>query len=159
MVFPCLLADLQRRRNLFHVVLAPHSAGRGVPRRHAGLREVRADARTSTRSATTWTAPGCTIPASSASVRPPTTRCWSIWASRKPARRRSTRARTPSSMPCSRRMPAPGKQDLNNTGAASLQQYLLQKDPLHLGTDAEPALLRPSPSRSRISATRSAAEF
>jgi preprotein translocase subunit SecF len=32
---------------------------------------------------------------------------------------------------------ASGKQDLNNTGAASLQQYLMQKDPLHLGTDAE----------------------
>jgi preprotein translocase subunit SecF len=32
---------------------------------------------------------------------------------------------------------AAGKQDLNNTGAASLQQYLMQKDPLHLGTDAE----------------------
>ncbi len=30
-----------------------------------------------------------------------------------------------------------GKQDLNNSGAASLQQYLMQKDPLHLGTDAE----------------------
>ncbi|MDR3747018.1 MAG: protein translocase subunit SecF [Acidobacteriota bacterium] len=29
-----------------------------------------------------------------------------------------------------------GKQDLNNTGAASLEQYMLQKDPLHLGTDA-----------------------
>ena len=26
-----------------------------------------------------------------------------------------------------------GKQDLNNTGPASLQQYLLSKDPLHLG--------------------------
>ena len=33
---------------------------------------------------------------------------------------------------------AEGKQDLNNTGAASLQQYLLQKDPLHLGVDAGP---------------------
>ncbi len=32
---------------------------------------------------------------------------------------------------------AAGKQDLNNTGAAGLQQYLMQKDPLHLGTDAE----------------------
>ena len=32
---------------------------------------------------------------------------------------------------------AAGKQDLNNTGAASLEQYLMQKDPLHLGTDAE----------------------
>jgi len=31
---------------------------------------------------------------------------------------------------------AAGKQDLNNTGASTLQQYLLQKDPLHLGTDA-----------------------
>jgi preprotein translocase subunit SecF len=31
-----------------------------------------------------------------------------------------------------------GKQDLNNMGAASLQQYLLQKDPLRLGTDAGP---------------------
>jgi preprotein translocase subunit SecF len=30
-----------------------------------------------------------------------------------------------------------GKQDLNNTGASSLQQYLLSKDPLHAGTDAE----------------------
>jgi preprotein translocase subunit SecF len=30
----------------------------------------------------------------------------------------------------------PSGQDLNNTGAASLQQYFLQKDPLHLGTDA-----------------------
>ena len=29
-----------------------------------------------------------------------------------------------------------GKQDLNNTGAATLQQYLLQKDPLRMGTDA-----------------------
>ncbi len=29
-----------------------------------------------------------------------------------------------------------GKQDLNNSGAATLEQYLLQKDPLHLGTDA-----------------------
>src|SRR5512142_1309681 len=28
-----------------------------------------------------------------------------------------------------------GKQDLNNTGFNSLQQYLLSKDPLHLGTD------------------------
>ena len=53
--------------------------------------------------------------------------------------------------------PAAGKQDLNNTGAASLQQYLMQKDPLHLGTDAGPALLRPSPSRLTISATRNAA--
>ncbi len=31
---------------------------------------------------------------------------------------------------------AAGKQDLNNTGPSSLQQYLLQKDPQHLGTDA-----------------------
>jgi len=30
-----------------------------------------------------------------------------------------------------------GKQDLNNTGAESLEQYLMQKDPLHLGTDAQ----------------------
>ncbi len=29
-----------------------------------------------------------------------------------------------------------GKQDLNNTGPSSLSQYLLQKDPLHLGSDA-----------------------
>jgi len=32
---------------------------------------------------------------------------------------------------------AAGKQDLNNTGEASLQAYLMQKDPMHLGTDAE----------------------
>ncbi len=32
---------------------------------------------------------------------------------------------------------AAGKLDINNTGAASLQQYLMQKDPLHLGTDAD----------------------
>jgi preprotein translocase subunit SecF len=32
---------------------------------------------------------------------------------------------------------ATGKQDLNNTGASTLQLYLMQKDPLHLGTDAE----------------------
>ena len=30
-----------------------------------------------------------------------------------------------------------GKQDLNNTGASTVSQYLLNKDPLHLGTDAE----------------------
>jgi preprotein translocase subunit SecF len=30
-----------------------------------------------------------------------------------------------------------GKQDLNNTGQSSLQQYLLSKDPLRAGTDAE----------------------
>lgn len=30
-----------------------------------------------------------------------------------------------------------GKQDLNNTGAASLQQYFLEKDPLRVGTDAQ----------------------
>jgi preprotein translocase subunit SecF len=30
-----------------------------------------------------------------------------------------------------------GKPDLNNTGAAGLQAYLMQKDPMHLGTDAE----------------------
>jgi preprotein translocase subunit SecF len=29
-----------------------------------------------------------------------------------------------------------GKQDLNNTGPSSIQQYLLSKDPLHLGMDA-----------------------
>jgi preprotein translocase subunit SecF len=29
-----------------------------------------------------------------------------------------------------------GKQDLNNTGASTLEQWLMQKDPLHLGTDA-----------------------
>ncbi|MGA2369500.1 MAG: protein translocase subunit SecF [Candidatus Korobacteraceae bacterium] len=32
---------------------------------------------------------------------------------------------------------AAGKQDLNNTGEASLQAYLMQKDPMRLGTDAE----------------------
>ena len=32
---------------------------------------------------------------------------------------------------------AAGKLDINNTGAASMQQYLMQKDPLHLGTDAD----------------------
>ncbi len=32
---------------------------------------------------------------------------------------------------------AAGKQDLNNTGEASLQAYLMQKDPVRLGTDAE----------------------
>jgi preprotein translocase subunit SecF len=32
---------------------------------------------------------------------------------------------------------ASGKQDLNNTGAATLEQYLMQKDPLHPGTDAQ----------------------
>jgi preprotein translocase subunit SecF len=30
-----------------------------------------------------------------------------------------------------------GKQDLNNTSALTLKNYLLQKDPLHLGTDAD----------------------
>jgi len=30
-----------------------------------------------------------------------------------------------------------GKQDLNNTSSLSLTSYLLQKDPLHLGTDAQ----------------------
>jgi len=30
-----------------------------------------------------------------------------------------------------------GKQDLNNTSVLSLKSYLLQKDPLHLGTDAD----------------------
>lgn len=30
-----------------------------------------------------------------------------------------------------------GKQDLNNVGYATLQQYLMSKDPLHAGTDAE----------------------
>jgi preprotein translocase subunit SecF len=30
-----------------------------------------------------------------------------------------------------------GKLDLNNSGAATLQAYLMQKDPMHLGTDAE----------------------
>jgi preprotein translocase subunit SecF len=30
-----------------------------------------------------------------------------------------------------------GKQDLNNVGATTLQQYLLQKDPLRAGTDAD----------------------
>jgi preprotein translocase subunit SecF len=33
---------------------------------------------------------------------------------------------------------APGKQDLNNASSIALQQYLLDKDPLHLGTDANP---------------------
>jgi len=31
----------------------------------------------------------------------------------------------------------PGKQDLNNAGAPSLKEYLLNKDPLRLGTDAD----------------------
>jgi preprotein translocase subunit SecF len=31
-----------------------------------------------------------------------------------------------------------GKQDLNNSGAASIRDYLLEKDPLHLGSDAQP---------------------
>jgi preprotein translocase subunit SecF len=34
-----------------------------------------------------------------------------------------------------------GKMDLNNTGPSSLQQYLLSKDPLHLGIDAAPKYL------------------
>ncbi len=32
--------------------------------------------------------------------------------------------------------PPEGKQDLNNSGTQSIQDYLLTKDPLHLGTDA-----------------------
>jgi preprotein translocase subunit SecF len=32
---------------------------------------------------------------------------------------------------------AAGKLDLNNTGATTLKAYLMQKDPMHLGTDAE----------------------
>ena len=32
---------------------------------------------------------------------------------------------------------AGGKQDLNNTGESTLEQYLMQKDPMHLGTDAQ----------------------
>jgi preprotein translocase subunit SecF len=31
-----------------------------------------------------------------------------------------------------------GKQDLNNTSVLTLKSYLLEKDPLHLGTDADP---------------------
>jgi preprotein translocase subunit SecF len=31
----------------------------------------------------------------------------------------------------------PGKQDLNNTSALALTAYLMEKDPLHLGTDAQ----------------------
>jgi preprotein translocase subunit SecF len=31
----------------------------------------------------------------------------------------------------------PGKQDLNNTSVLTVKDYLLQKDPLHLGTDAD----------------------
>ena len=31
----------------------------------------------------------------------------------------------------------PGKQDLNNSGVQSIKDYLLSKDPLHLGTDAD----------------------
>jgi preprotein translocase subunit SecF len=31
----------------------------------------------------------------------------------------------------------PGKQDLNNSSSLSIQQYLLDKDPLHLGTSAD----------------------
>ena len=30
-----------------------------------------------------------------------------------------------------------GKTDINNSGASTLKQYLLQKDPMHLGTDAD----------------------
>jgi preprotein translocase subunit SecF len=33
--------------------------------------------------------------------------------------------------------PPEGKQDLNNVGYSTLQQYLISKDPLHAGTDAE----------------------
>ncbi|HKW16043.1 MAG TPA: protein translocase subunit SecF [Terriglobales bacterium] len=32
---------------------------------------------------------------------------------------------------------SPGKQDLNNTSSLGLSSYLMQKDPLHLGTDAQ----------------------
>ncbi|MBZ5630698.1 MAG: protein translocase subunit SecF, partial [Acidobacteriia bacterium] len=32
--------------------------------------------------------------------------------------------------------PPAGKQDLNNAGSQSIQDYLMSKDPLHLGTDA-----------------------
>src|SRR5437764_9869079 len=32
---------------------------------------------------------------------------------------------------------APGKQDLNNSSSLALGSYLMQKDPLHLGTDAQ----------------------
>jgi len=32
----------------------------------------------------------------------------------------------------------PGKQDLNNSSSLTLTNYLLEKDPLHLGTDANP---------------------
>ena len=32
--------------------------------------------------------------------------------------------------------PPAGKQDLNNAGVQAIQEYLLTKDPLHLGTDA-----------------------
>src|SRR6202040_4405506 len=40
-----LFADLQRRWPVFHVVLAPHSLGRGLPGRNPGLCEILASAR------------------------------------------------------------------------------------------------------------------
>ena len=35
-------------------------------------------------------------------------------------------------------MPLAGKQDLNNASSLTILNYLLEKDPLHLGTDANP---------------------
>ena len=44
-----------------------------------------------------------------------------------------------------------GKQDLNNTSSLTLANYLLEKDPLHAGTDANAAIHRPGPGDRRLS--------
>ena len=47
-----------------------------------------------------------------------------------------------------------GKLDLNNTSSLTFANYLLEKDPLRAGTDAEPALHGRRPRPSSITATR-----
>ena len=48
-------------------------------------------------------------------------------------------------------MRPPDKQDLNNASVLAIKNYLLQKDPLRAGTDAEQRYARTGPGHRRLS--------
>ncbi len=135
MVFPCLLTGLQRRRIAVHALLAHIPLG--VDFRGGTLVYVKfAQTPDLNPFASAMDRAGLKEPQDPELGARRQQRSADRARQRETSEPRSTRARTPSSRRWNRRTPQAGKQDLNNTGPPSLQQYLLQNDPLHLGTDA-----------------------
>ena len=135
MVFSRLFAGVQRGGPTLDAFLARHPAGRRLPRRHAGLRQVLAPAdNDAIRAALDQ------IGLHNAKIQgydePEYNEVLIDLAEQETSEQALDKGKTQIITALETNAPA-GKVDLNNASSLTIKNYLLEKDPLRLGTDAD----------------------